>query len=353
LRWRSLIVSSIVVAGLMLTPSGALAIGASCGWSIDQSGSVKGGVLLDVSALSATSVWAVGRIGTGRPKTLVEHFDGTGWHRLPSPSPTGYDDELYGVAPVAENDVWAVGASPYSTSSSLIEHWDGTSWSLLPPPAGVSGSVNGVSADSATDVWAVGDLGGVVLRWDGTAWSTIPLPDTHIGLEGVAAISPTDVWAVGHAGGRILLLHWDGAGFSMIRSNGGNLLAVDALSSDDLWTVGGYGGVPIARHWNGVRFKEFALPATNEWTTVDDVAASSHSDVWAAGYDMPEYRSTTLLYHTEGSAWTVVSSPSVPDADNHLFGVASDRTTGQAWAVGNYSDIYPRQSSLTLRYEPC
>jgi hypothetical protein len=270
---------------------------------------------------------------------------------MASPSPTDYDDELYGVAAVAENDVWAVGAS--STFTSLIEHWDGTSWTVVPVPSGVSGSINGVSADSATDVWAVGDLGGVALRWDGGAWSTIPLPDTHIRLESVAAISPTDVWAVGTGGGRILLLHWDGVGFSMIRSNGGDLVGVDALSSNDLWTVGGYAGVPVARHWNGTRFKEYALPASNEWTTVADVAASSHSDVWAAGFDEPSYTWVTLIYHMDGSAWSVVPSPNVPNAHNYLYGVASDRATGQAWAVGDYTDAYPRQISLVLRYEPC
>src|SRR5215203_5937709 len=47
--------------------------------------------LNDVEVLSATDAWAVGfitPIGSGaQAQTLIQHWDGTSWHRVPSPNP--------------------------------------------------------------------------------------------------------------------------------------------------------------------------------------------------------------------------------------------------------------------------
>jgi hypothetical protein len=70
---------------------------------------------------------------------------------------------------------WAVGGS---TNGALILHWNSTAWSQVPVPASAaSGYLTSVSAESATDAWAVGfwtpsaaeDT--LILRWSGTAWS--------------------------------------------------------------------------------------------------------------------------------------------------------------------------------------
>src|SRR5512135_2821947 len=98
------------------------------------------------------------------------------------------------------NDVWAVG----DNTGPLIEHWDGTKWSLVPTPsAAAAGTLNAVTATAANDVWAVGFAGGsnLVMHFDGTSWSVAPAPlvrNSH--LSGVSAMSSTDVWAVGSAG---------------------------------------------------------------------------------------------------------------------------------------------------------
>jgi hypothetical protein len=87
-----------------------------------------------------------------------------------------------------------------------------------------------VSADSPTDVWAVGDYTPagdsvtltLILHGDGTRWSKVPSPNpggTTIGdseLYAVSALSPTDAWAVGQYDGldRRLILHWNGSAWS-------------------------------------------------------------------------------------------------------------------------------------------
>src|SRR6516225_1378899 len=67
-------------------------------------------VLNAVSARSAGDVWAVGYYGsaTGQ-KTLILHWNGTGWKKFASPSPGG-NDTLTGVSADSATDAWAVGS---------------------------------------------------------------------------------------------------------------------------------------------------------------------------------------------------------------------------------------------------
>jgi hypothetical protein len=86
------------------------------------------------------------------------------------------------VSAVSGTDAWAVGDSQPNAGSgplrTLILHWDGTAWSQVSSPgAGPANVLNGVSADSATDAWAVGYYisksvrYALILHWNGTAWS--------------------------------------------------------------------------------------------------------------------------------------------------------------------------------------
>jgi hypothetical protein len=68
-----------------------------------------------VAATSATNAWAVGYysqhtdLGTQmHTRTLIEHWNGTAWTQVPSPSPV--DSTLFGVAAASPTNIWAVGA---------------------------------------------------------------------------------------------------------------------------------------------------------------------------------------------------------------------------------------------------
>jgi len=67
-----------------------------------------------VTALSPTNVWAVGedlRAGSATGgNTLIEHYNGTAWSIVPSPTP-GADPSLGGVAGRSASDVYAVGSN--------------------------------------------------------------------------------------------------------------------------------------------------------------------------------------------------------------------------------------------------
>ena len=173
--------------------------------------------LAAVRAVSASDAWAVGDYSSaagGGNKTLILHWNGTTWARVPSPNP-GLGDDLTGVAAASASNAWAVGfsivgaaANASQTAQALVLHWNGSTWTTaaVPPPApGSSTLLNGVTATSTASVWAAGisetttTEQGLILRWNGTAWKQVPAPSPGAitTLSAVAATSATSAWAVG------------------------------------------------------------------------------------------------------------------------------------------------------------
>jgi hypothetical protein len=79
----------------------------------------------------------------------------TGLHVVPSPFIS--NSSLDAAAIIADNDIWAVGFigagnGPFQT---LAEHFDGTSWSVVSTPSG-NAAFFGVAGAASNDVWAVG-----------------------------------------------------------------------------------------------------------------------------------------------------------------------------------------------------
>src|ERR1017187_2753705 len=136
-------------------------------------GSGRSGILNGSSADSATDAWAVGYYinpTTGAFETLALHWNGTKWITVSSPNPggtsSGDQSTLSGVSAESATDAWAVGYydNPITfATETLALHWNGTTWSKVasPNPGGTTSSsdfssLSGVSANSVTDAWAVG-----------------------------------------------------------------------------------------------------------------------------------------------------------------------------------------------------
>lgn len=112
-------------------------------WSVIPSGQAEWeSGLYGVSTVSSSDVWAVGySTPDGRHNhALTEHWDGTQWSIIPSYSAPSLPSHLIGVVALASDDVWAVGqdSALYKHQKivrTLIEHWDGTGWQNSPSPA--------------------------------------------------------------------------------------------------------------------------------------------------------------------------------------------------------------------------
>ncbi len=345
-------------------------------WSVVPSPNpgVSGNVLNSVAVVASTNVWAVGDItvGNGASQTLTEHWNGMTWSVVPSPSPSAFSNVLSGVTAVSANDIWVVGsfANAHDIPQTLTEHWNGTTWSVVPSPnAGTSTTnvLNAVQADSANDVWAVGQFSAasgfrqtLTEHWNGKKWSVVSSPNvgTHDNiLHGVTTVSAHDVWAVGdfldsNSNAHTLIEHWNGTTWSVVPSPSpvaSTLNDVKAVSANDVWAVGGAApSQTLTEHWNGTKWSVVPSlsPGTND-NALAGVAIISAHNIWAVGFALNNGLAQTLIEHWNGTTWSVVPSPNPSSTLNFLNGVAADPYSGQTWAVGVFFDASGAEKTLT------
>ena len=351
---------------LFLTGSAVHAAVPGCGgWTVVNSpnaGNPDG--LSSVAAISANNVWAVGTSGlqsqTG--KTVIEHWNGSQWSLVTSPSPGAEYNTLTGVTAISASDIWAVGwQASMGVAQTLTEHWNGSHWSVVasPNPGADGTELEGVVAVSANNVWAVGNMQNntatgpveqtLIEHWNGSQWSlvTSPSPGTQTSaFVGVSATSANDVWAVGFFANssnvwETLTEHWNGSQWSVVKSpNPGTqinyLASVTAISTSNVWAVGYADSQTLTEHWNGSQWSVVTSsgpgPVSNSLLSV---SATSASNVWSVGYyEDSNFVSHTLTEHWNGSQWSVVTSPSPGTMNTQLEGVSAFSSTS-IWAVGH------------------
>lgn len=162
--------------------------------------------LSGVVATAANDVWAVGGVESETAtnySTLIEQWNGSVWSTMQSPNVSNAGNVLYGVTAVSASDVWAVGGTQYSSGSilgqPLTEHWNGTAWSIVssPVPPEPTSNFFSVAAISSSDVWAVGymaknNIGNTLIEhWNGSSWAVATSPNPGSlsnGLNGIAAV---------------------------------------------------------------------------------------------------------------------------------------------------------------------
>jgi len=287
--------------------------------------------LFGVHALSASNIWAVGEYFDGTAdKTLIVHWDGTAWTQVPSPNVSGASqNDLGAVRATSASDVWAVGnfVNGNNVSQTLIEHWNGTAWARVPSPdpAGPTRDqiLYGVAGISAQDAWAVGHFfNGVeksmILYWNGTAWTQVPSPNPGSQgtfLFGVRTTSASNAWAVGTAYNgtvdKTLLVHWDGTAWKQVTSpnpggatQNNDLGAIAVTSANDAWAAGEYGNSPdiqtLVLHWDGSAWRRVTAPSLGGpviGDTLTGIGASSAGNVWAVGHYYNGTAEQTLALH--------------------------------------------------------
>lgn len=211
--------------------------------------------LMGVTALTPRNAWAVGSLAvkTKNSRPLIEHWNGSSWRRVQSPNPRGPEDELLAISARSARDIWAVG--DYRTGGEtrpLVLHWNGRRWQqvAIPSPRR-GGALWGVTAIGAKDGWAVG-MGArraLAEHWNGRAWRVVavraPAGSPAPSLWAVSASSATNVWAAGQIGyglhPKALVEHWDGRAWtsSPTGTMGSVILSgIAAVSANNVWAVG-------------------------------------------------------------------------------------------------------------------
>lgn len=230
-------------------------------WSVVQlPGDLGNTYLHGIKAVSTNEAWVVG--GHGDPKhPLLMRWDGVTWKRIPILEPNPPYGELNDLVILAPDDIWAVGgttleATPPEFHDTLVLHFDGSNWTRIPSPNLYQGNHDNelwsVAALSHDDIWTVGRhlrvyAGSIIYEllehWDGIRWTVIPGAITHDGfatLMAVAAAATNNVWAVGSYRYAPLIEHWDGNVWTQVKVNmqDGHLYSILIAGTDNVWAVG-------------------------------------------------------------------------------------------------------------------
>jgi len=191
----------------------------------------------------------------------------------------------------------------------------------------------------------------LILHWDGTRWTRQPSPNDgqpFYSLTGAAAVSSSDAWAVGSGNSGAVILHWDGTRWThqAVPELGPgiypSLLGVAATSSSDAWAVGWYGGFGepvrgVIFHWDGSTWTIQPVPHVGTGAnSLSAVTATSPSNAWAVGSREDGTGQRALILHWDGEAWTHQPSPEANlgiGSGESLNGIAA-ASPHNAWAVG-------------------
>ena len=324
--------------------------------------------LTAVSAASPTNVWAVGSYyapsNTNVLAAMAEHFDGSTWTEYPLPNVGPNENSLLGVSELPSGSTWAVGyyVNAEYQQQTLVQHYDGTNWSVIPSPSpgGRQNILYGVSALSDTDVWAVGadqDSSGVwhslAENWNGKAWSVVPTVDagsTGNQFFAVRAVSPTSVYATGQQAGsgfpsQALTEHWNGSSWSQLPtpSDATETLTPYGITGSDaaLNIVGDrenstspYTTMVASGTTKGLSLATTPNSGAGEQDLFGATTASDGS-TYAVGWaqDPTSLNHSTLVLHGVGGQWTIDSTPD-PGTGENGFAAVTAVPGGGLWAVG-------------------
>jgi hypothetical protein len=224
---------------------------------------------------------------------------------------------LAAVSADSATDAWAVGYEGVNADRTLVEHWDGTDWTRVesPNPSQSFNSLTGVLAFSPTDVWVVGWYNKatrglryrtLVIHWDGSSWTQLPSPnvDDFSFLFGLTGTSPADLWAVGWSEQRV---------------------------------QGVYNYSNLAMHWDGSTWQIMPTPDPDgtDGSRLLAVSGAAPDDIWAVGC-APYLPNRSTYLHWDGAAWTSVSPP--PGSRQTCLTAVAAASPTEAWSVSGATD---------------
>jgi hypothetical protein len=241
--------------------------------SVPTPANSQGSGLLGVASRGPDDVWAVG------------------WADLIDSETT---DPSTGITEIVSHD------------EGLLEHWDGTAWHRVALPADATDVVlSAITVTPAGDLWATGQTSApddtiadqpVAVHGDGHGWRSVPLPKTgeYGELNAVTAAGPDDVWAVGRTvltdtdRGHPLVEHWDGHAWHAVAAPGSGQLHGATAVPGGVAVVGNdqSTGTPYGERLAGGRWTPLGLPAVGDYTQPEAVTASAGGLVVAGVYDV-------------------------------------------------------------------
>ncbi|MDF1654133.1 MAG: hypothetical protein P1U34_03385 [Coxiellaceae bacterium] len=349
---------------------GELACRLTANGGVPSIASANGSTTLSAQANMETA-FAVG-LGTGNNLTILR------WNL---PTTNTWTDvgitaikknlNLNAVSAAGPNYAWAVGDD--KSSKFALYSWNaGTqSWQLDASPSTTNSKyikdLDGVSAVSPKEVWAVGQRSGKVsgkrrysvLRYSGGSWCKLTpssscggktIPADHASnnnIEDLRAVSVIDTsgdglgnigFAVGDKG---FILKYDGTNWTKVTSPTSDaLFGVQVVSATEAWAVGDKGTI---LRWNGTTWSTLTGTGTSNSDILEAVVAidtngdGSANVGWVVGRNGSDARTYRFTQSSPGSpSWTTHTPTS--SADEAMYSVAMLRT-GDVWAGARNGNI--------------
>jgi hypothetical protein len=359
-RAYAVFVMTVVLCGTIATPASA----APTTWSVMPNPSGSPSSLWRVSCATRRSCVAI--VGT-----VTELWDGTVWKIGPSPNVANFS--LQDISCAAATSCVAVGgySNPANhTSRTLVANWNGHAWTVTPSPTPANdGYLTEVSCATTRSCIARGDYvdpadpeNGTPIRfveaWDGTAWKIVPISDPGRSVNHIGGLSCATVRSCVLVGAyftsdtsQTLVQIWDGSTWTTVPSPSPReenfLHSVSCVSARSCVAVGAYWGNgtfnlsrTLVETWDGSTWTLVPSPNPRGFEgELDSVSCTTRSSCVAVGF--AESEKTLTLYRSlieawDGTAWTIVPSPS-PGATENFLNSVSCPTERSCVAVGEYS----------------
>lgn len=146
-------------------------------------------------------------------------WNGSSWAVMHMTSPKIFG-QISEVTALSATDVWAAGIQYPDNDAKiapLLEHWNGTTWAIVPAPSigNDFGILLGIASDSPDSILAAGSswctasscpTRTLAFYYNGANWTAVstPNPATGTNSDGFSAVSPipgtTQFWGAGNAG---------------------------------------------------------------------------------------------------------------------------------------------------------
>ncbi|MDX3224437.1 hypothetical protein [Streptomyces sp. ME19-01-6] len=298
----------------------------------------------------------------------------TPW-KLRTPMSETASREFWGVAATGAKDAWAVGRRTDGAAgpAPLIRHWNGTAWTDVPAATtgGKAAQLEKVAASAPDDAWAAGSLVDndstpiVLQHWDGKKWTKV---DHAAPAEGALSFVG-DIATFGTKAAWLTSFDWDPAGntseyrlerwtgsawhkVSLPAAPGGGRAQpwdITGTGPDDVWVtadaVTGEVAVPLLYHWNGSRWtvREVPVPAEHPtgWVANRAVATGRNSVYVLGKTNDPQAPTATMAAHWNGSRWQSLAELPVDEA-NTAGADGAGRLWIAGWTPGNPHSVMAR-----------
>jgi hypothetical protein len=299
-------------------------------------GQISLNLLAGVSCAGGSFCVAVGFGGTlGGPPIapIATTWNGSAWGPMLSPAGSG-SGELNAVSCVTAD--WCMAVGNDGVASAVAQVFNGTSWTntALPSVAGASTALSGVTCSSTTSCTAVGasEVGMSsepwIVQWNGTTWVPQTVPTgvgTDASLDSVSCLGLT-CQAVGENSNGVLALSGSGSDWSVtpnpVLGSDSVLTGVSCANATSCMAVGSKEATqqpsePLAEYFDGTSWTEMTVPSVPDSTggAFNGVDCVGPTSCVVVGDNISTVQSNVdldnLVEAWNGSTWAIQSTPSV------------------------------------------